>query len=283
MNVGQIIKARGSSPYVTVSNEIAQSDKLSLQAVGLLTRLLSLPDNWVIYKSNLYSVIKNNSKPSIDSAFKELQKHGYILSTKAVNSKTGKFMGWNHIVYHEPCVNQEEKPTSRFPEVGEIRQSENRGIYKETVLERNIKEKERGYTHGSQASEFALPHGVSNGRQELNGNQHFHASPPVGIQESEVLNSLFSDDKPKKEPRKKSKKQFVPPLIDDVRKYFFENGYTHSSADKFFKYYHVASWHDRNGSPVANWKQKAISTWFKPENELPKTQSKPYNDDKNVW
>ena len=38
------------------------------------------------------------------------------------------------------------------------------------------------------------------------------------------------------------------------------------SAQKFFNYYTAGEWHDGNGKPVKNWKQKAIAVWFKPEN-----------------
>ncbi|MBP9688268.1 MAG: hypothetical protein KBE91_01560 [Bacteroidia bacterium] len=54
--------------------------------------------------------------------------------------------------------------------------------------------------------------------------------------------------------------------IEDVKLYFFENGYSEISAQKFFDYYSIANWKDSKGNKVKNWKQKAQAVWFKPEN-----------------
>ena len=55
--------------------------------------------------------------------------------------------------------------------------------------------------------------------------------------------------------------------IEEVKKYFIDNGYTKESAEKAFNYYSVANWCDSNGKPVLNWKQKMINVWFKFENK----------------
>lgn len=63
------------------------------------------------------------------------------------------------------------------------------------------------------------------------------------------------------------------PTVYEVEKYFNENGYTIESARKFFKYYETSRgekgrvWKDSSGKTVKNWKQKAQSVWFKPENK----------------
>ena len=66
---------------------------------------------------------------------------------------------------------------------------------------------------------------------------------------------------------KKSKKTFEVPLIEDVKSFFVEKGYTEKSAQSFFDYYSAGDWVDSQGTKVKNWKQKAIAIWFKPENE----------------
>lgn len=68
-------------------------------------------------------------------------------------------------------------------------------------------------------------------------------------------------DKPKKP------KKFEPPNIEDFTLYFTENGYPKELADKAFSYYSSADWHDRDGKPVLNWKQKVIANWFKEESK----------------
>jgi hypothetical protein len=61
--------------------------------------------------------------------------------------------------------------------------------------------------------------------------------------------------------------------INDIKLYFFENGYSETSAQKFFDYYSVASWKDSKGNKVKNWKQKAQAVWFKDENKIKDTNS----------
>lgn len=57
-------------------------------------------------------------------------------------------------------------------------------------------------------------------------------------------------------------------ILEDIKSYFLENGYTEISAKKFFDYYSVANWKDSKGNVVKNWKQKAQAVWFKPENKI---------------
>lgn len=60
---------------------------------------------------------------------------------------------------------------------------------------------------------------------------------------------------------------FIAPSIDEVKKYFKDNGYKEESAIKMFNSYSVANWIDSKGNPVKNWKQKSINVWFTPENK----------------
>ena len=69
------------------------------------------------------------------------------------------------------------------------------------------------------------------------------------------------------ETEKRQSKKFVPPLIEDVIKYFQENGYSEESAKNAFHYYQDGDWKDSRGQPVRSWKQKMRGVWFKPENK----------------
>lgn len=84
-------------------------------------------------------------------------------------------------------------------------------------------------------------------------------------------NDSVSDSDNKKD--SKSKKIFEPPTLDEVKKYFKENGYTESSAEKSFNYYSVSDWVDGKGNKVKNWKQKMQGVWFKPENRIASLQT----------
>lgn len=75
-------------------------------------------------------------------------------------------------------------------------------------------------------------------------------------------------DKDKDNNKDKDKDKDKDISIDDIKLYFFENGYSESSAKKFYDYYSISKWRDAKGNKVKNWKQKAQAVWFKPENEI---------------
>ena len=66
--------------------------------------------------------------------------------------------------------------------------------------------------------------------------------------------------------KEEKENKFFPPSIDDVKKYFNENGY--NNAERFFNGYSVADWKDSKGNKIKNWKQKAQMVWFKDENKI---------------
>ena len=84
-------------------------------------------------------------------------------------------------------------------------------------------------------------------------------------------------DKIRKDKDKIRNKTFNPPQLQEVIEYFNLNNYTTSSANKFYNYYSVGDWIDSKGNKIRNWKQKAQSVWFKPENENPKSKLESLN------
>ncbi|HWR94112.1 MAG TPA: Lin1244/Lin1753 domain-containing protein [Flavobacterium sp.] len=90
----------------------------------------------------------------------------------------------------------------------------------------------------------------------------------------EITENVTSYKKVRNTPKvKESKgKEIKDILLIDVETYFSENGYTLDSAKKFFNYYSVSNWKDSKGNQVKNWKQKAQSVWFKPENKIQEHQ-----------
>lgn len=122
-NTGQIVRAKVLRDFTVVPNAIAQNKNLSLEEKGLMAYLLSLPSDWVLFKSSLHKVM-NEKEGKVDKAFKALQSKGYILSTKQVGSD-GRFLGWNHIVYETAIspANTDVPPTPTFTDVGDLPKS----------------------------------------------------------------------------------------------------------------------------------------------------------------
>lgn len=64
-----------------------------------------------------------------------------------------------------------------------------------------------------------------------------------------------------KTPPKPKSKSFTPPTLEDVKAYIAERDCAAVvDAKKFFDYFEAGRWHDSEGKPVRNWKQKLI-TW----------------------
>lgn len=82
------------------------------------------------------------------------------------------------------------------------------------------------------------------------------------------------EDKEKIKIREDKSKKFIHPSLEEVKKYFIENGYSQSAATKAFNYYNTAQWVDSKGNKVRNWKQKMISVWFKDENKIQTKQAR---------
>lgn len=89
-------------------------------------------------------------------------------------------------------------------------------------------------------------------------------------------NEIVIEDKKEKEKKEKQKKkQFVPPELNEVEIFFQSEGFSRELAERAFKYYADADWHDSKGNKVLNWKQKMRSVWLKDENRNNGQQQQP--------
>jgi len=88
-----------------------------------------------------------------------------------------------------------------------------------------------------------------------------------GVSVTESTQSKVKETKLKETKVKSKPKKFTPPELFEVEAFFCEKGYTKDSAHRAFNHYDLANWHDTNGKPVKNWKQKMNTVWFKDENK----------------
>lgn len=119
--IDQVAIATGDIPYTQVSNTVLQNPRLSLQAKGLYSYLLSLPKDWIIYKKELCEH-SGNGRDSTYNAFNELVGIGIIQVVEMRDISSGQFKGNNYIVYHDPVTqltdNQEVLPRPEKPDTG---------------------------------------------------------------------------------------------------------------------------------------------------------------------
>lgn len=98
-----------SKDYTVMSNYHLKDKNLSLKAVGLLSKMLSLPDEWDYSVNGLVAICKEN-KTAVQSALKELEECGYLKRTKTQDA-SGRF-DWIYDIYEKPFT---EKPCTENP------------------------------------------------------------------------------------------------------------------------------------------------------------------------
>ena len=112
MAVFRINKTRD---YTVMSNHHLRNTALSLKAKGLLSLMLSLPDNWDYTTKGLASICKDGID-SICSAVKELEQHGYIVRERVRNDK-GQLTTIEYTILEQPetALPEQEKPKRENP------------------------------------------------------------------------------------------------------------------------------------------------------------------------
>jgi hypothetical protein len=104
-NTGQIVRSKknGKSRYTPISNDILQSKTLTAEQKSILVHLLSLPEDWVVYKTEIWKDM-NIGRDRFNKSWVGLVKLGYIVSVKMIDTKSNLIKGYNHIVYEEPTL-----------------------------------------------------------------------------------------------------------------------------------------------------------------------------------
>lgn len=82
-----IFRVNKTSDYVVMSNRHFREKQMSLKAKGLLSEMLSLPDDWDYSIAGL-AAINKESVTSIKSALAELQDFGYLIIEKIYPDKS---------------------------------------------------------------------------------------------------------------------------------------------------------------------------------------------------
>lgn len=82
-----VIRVEKTKNYAVMSNYHFKEKDMSLKAKGLLSLMLSLPDNWDYSIAGLVAICKEN-ETAIKSALKELQQFGYVKIDKIMPDKT---------------------------------------------------------------------------------------------------------------------------------------------------------------------------------------------------
>ena len=111
-----VFRVEKTKDFTVMSNYHLRDVELSLKAKGLLSLMLSLPEDWDYTTKGLARICKDGVD-SITSALKELENHGYLTRqrTRYENGRLGDIT----YTIHEKPVGQKEKeelPEQEKPE-----------------------------------------------------------------------------------------------------------------------------------------------------------------------
>ena len=104
-----VFRIERNRDYTVMSNHHLRDTGLSLKSKGLLSMMLSLPEEWNYTTRGLAAICKEGAD-CIGSALRELEQAGYIVRSRIRDSK-GKIVDVEYIIYETP-----HKPQSAPPE-----------------------------------------------------------------------------------------------------------------------------------------------------------------------
>ena len=108
-----VFRVERNSGYTVMSNHHLRNKELTLKAKGLLSQMLSLPEDWDYTLAGL-SHINRESIDAIRTAVWELEKAGYITRRQGRDEK-GKMAAIEYTIYEQP---QLENPILENPTAG---------------------------------------------------------------------------------------------------------------------------------------------------------------------
>lgn len=109
-----VMRVHKNANYTVMSNHHFKEKKMSLKAKGLLSMMLSLPDDWDYSIAGLATLSKDG-KDSVMSALKELEAFGYLIRTR-LTDEYGRFAGYDYDIFEEPTHPYSENPKTEESE-----------------------------------------------------------------------------------------------------------------------------------------------------------------------
>ncbi len=104
-----VIRVNKTKDYTVMSNTHLRDRRLTLKAKGLLSVMLSLPDNWDYSVEGIVAIC-TESKTAVQSTLKELENTGY-LNRSQIQDAHGRF-DYVYDIFEQP---QDKKPQTENP------------------------------------------------------------------------------------------------------------------------------------------------------------------------
>lgn len=111
-----IFRSTLTSNFTVIPNALLQDDALSFKARGMLVRMLSNREDWVVYAGWLEKQTPGEGREAIAGGMKELEGAGYIVFAAASRDEKGRLNGGSWLVYDDPVPENEKTNQTKWRE-----------------------------------------------------------------------------------------------------------------------------------------------------------------------
>ena len=258
-----VMRVHKKKNYTVMSNYHLKEKEMSLKAKGLLSVMLSLPDNWDYSIAGLVAICKEN-ETAINSTLKELEKFGYLKRIKKMPSETKSgHIEYEYNVYEKPQDNQHVDNQAVEKQGLEKQGLEKQGLEKQGV--ENLGVDYLGVENQGVENQGQLNTNILN-TNILNTNK-----------ENTNKNTYMCSSKSKS-------KRFIKPTIEEIAEYCAQNDLK-IDCERFYDYYESNDWHVGKNK-MKDWKA-AARNWnrnnYSNSNNKNASNSPIYTDNNKVY
>ena len=196
-----ILRKGNKGRYTVIPQSITTDTRLSLRDLGLLVKLLSLPDDWEFSEKGVHKIISNDGMRSIRAGLNKLETLGYLRRERRRDEK-GRLTSVEWYVFETPV--------------------------KETKVD------------------------------ETRMDSDFYPNLRFPILDNRILDNRILDNHIEGKIGEKVTEKFVPPSVDEVKKYCSERGNL-VSPEEFVNFYESKNWMIGKNK-MKKWKA-AVITW----------------------
>lgn len=133
-----VFRVERNQNYTVMSNYHLRDKSLSLKAKGLLSQMLSLPEDWDYTLAGL-ARINCEGRDAIRAAVSELEKAGYVTRSRVRNEK-GYLQGTEYIIREQPVFSA--KPALEEPASGNPTLEDPMQLNKDTKQKKDLRSKD---------------------------------------------------------------------------------------------------------------------------------------------
>lgn len=112
--MSSVIRVVKNCNYTTLSNYHFRDKRLSWKAKGLLSTMLSLPDDWNYTIEGLASLSDDGIKAT-NSGLAELETYGYLVR-RQLRDESGHFIAMEYTIYEQSILNKDNDPEQEIAE-----------------------------------------------------------------------------------------------------------------------------------------------------------------------